>query len=312
MGENFLFLLNKNKDNKELMRLFNSATGIVISHRLGTAFYFSATGFIYLRANLFYYKGADISPDTSSDFLFKKKDYRSEYYKSVSVGNFHYIRDESGYLGLPESKDEMELKAFRVILHELIHAADYHLKGVGKIDTKNIQIGKYTNEIIDQNLRISDLLSESSHELEAFQYCHNRNYSNHALWSDCNFSVESIVEKFHNSNRATIYGHFNKREHLATLFESYLMYKQRGVQYGEVLYSSEDAKDWLKSGGTSENFLYNFHISGKLGRSEVKEEIDKAHKLLLGYSTSLDKLNDITPNLENDMTWDEIIGVDEF
>ena len=225
MRTNFMTVLNKYK-NQDLLYLFKSIRGIVISHRLPQSFFMGSTGFIYLKADLF------ASTEEEKDNLLQTEDRRVEAYNllpyietQIYSQKNKLIQDETKY---------REIQILSVLYHELSHAVDYFPKSLdfsefGKNPTtytvwqerQNHSMSQAYNRTLKEDRTPNAYLSE----LTNFQ----NNGSRLERFSIEDFTSEKVAEELRATNATVPYGYTTRSEFLATIMEAFFMYKNHQI-----------------------------------------------------------------------------------
>lgn len=127
MGEVFERFLREQDPNGDFRRMLNATTAVVIGSRVRPAFYWSATGAIYLDASYLWLTPAQ------RDTLSESPDPRSAYGKTLSYSSpWRYVLNNSHAVKAYPVKErgsrdisELRFELGRLLYHELAHAADF-------------------------------------------------------------------------------------------------------------------------------------------------------------------------------------------
>ena len=127
MGQVFERFLREQDPNNDFRRMLAATTAVVIGSRVRPAFYWSATGAIYLDASYLW-----LSPE-QRDTLSEAPDPRSAYGKSLSYSSpWRYVLNNAYATKVYPVKDrasrelaELRFELGRLLYHELAHAADF-------------------------------------------------------------------------------------------------------------------------------------------------------------------------------------------
>ena len=127
MGERFEAFLREQDGQGDFRRLLNATTAIVIGGRVRPAFYWSATGAIYLDANTLWQTAAE------RDTVSEAPDPRSDYGADLAYTTlWRYVQGNQSVGGRPPvlqraSRDSAALVPAlgRLLYHELTHANDF-------------------------------------------------------------------------------------------------------------------------------------------------------------------------------------------
>lgn len=127
MGEVFERFLREQDTHGDFRRMLNATTAVVIGSRVRPAFYWSATGAIYLDASYLWLTPAQ------RDTLSESPDPRSAYGKTLSYSSpWRYVLNNSHAIKAYPIKErasrelaELRYDLGRLLYHELAHAADF-------------------------------------------------------------------------------------------------------------------------------------------------------------------------------------------
>ncbi len=297
-GDNFKKFLEHNKDNKELFKLFDHTTGIVISHRLSNSFFISITGMIYIQAKYLYHLGVDLGTDKDASFLYDLYDKRTDNYtdedsekKVVNYLSMDTFRSKYYKLSSYSTDfSQMNLSLIRVLYHELSHAADFFAHTIQNSETLDRSLNFYDLfEINETNKNIISLkyfdpnTNPVSPMLDAFEKCALGGYSPHIDYIDCQFEVNKVVSLFKDSDRVSLYGFYTEKEHLATLMTHYLLLKNHNIIASSLFVETEVLLD--ENIDRSEKILTNT-ISLKITDPKPFESASKVYESI--FSSNID------------------------
>ncbi|MDP2575930.1 hypothetical protein Q8W40_27325 [Vibrio penaeicida] len=233
MGDNFINALKSIHD-QDFLNLFKPLNAIVLSYDIRPSFYHTYTAAIYIDPRYLWQNKAEW------DSIYKQDDFRSDF-------SSEFTYDSANRFIYPNSKEYVTYSntyhsvnnawrashhiapgLFRLLAHELAHANDYlppaYLSQVGDSGSVFSAMRDNANKVHTE-LQSSHPLT-SSLLLEAAEIAfHGKSMTDQAR----NSTGEIAGSEFKPDGAAAFYGYSTNREDVATLFESYMMFKKYGA-----------------------------------------------------------------------------------
>jgi hypothetical protein len=231
----------ENLKNENLLHMFSSVAGVVITDEISSSFYTTRTGMIYINAN-FIWKNL-----TERSQLKFKEDTRGEPSPNKTIEMYHSyykngVKYNSGLFSRNRTQKEISNLLTRVLYHELAHTMDYFPP-------------KKNNEIRNSNETYLDIAEEkfknSRLSSDSLGYAEGDAVYFYAIYYFYNDVVEgkipqmnssSFMSEFNHNNGITLYSYSTKREHLAMLIEAYMMTHIDGYQECNRGYEKKENK----------------------------------------------------------------------
>lgn len=220
LAKNFKDYLN-NVNNKYLLNLFASVSGVVITDEISSSFYYWPTGMIYINANYLWKTKKEFA-----ELKFKKDGRFSRDERKKVLIDMYYIKDNK-YTYVEARKEERTLEDLspsltRLFFHELTHAADvYPADQLDSIDkTKKyleLRTERYeTKEMVSRKIVYPE--TKKAWEYGVF-YVEGEliNPESH------NFGKDDFLLDFAPNIAVIFYSYTTNREHLAMMMENYFM-----------------------------------------------------------------------------------------
>jgi len=228
----------KNTNNKYLLPMFSSVSGIVLTDEVSSSFYLSRTGMIYIDARYLWQNQQEYSK------LKLKKDPRGETHPDKKIEVSHtYLKNgkpyNNAYRSTTRTTAGISKMLTRLMFHELSHAMDYFppatIKNLPKDQTYNI----IAYEKI-QNKEISSDKLGYAENIHVWSYAQFYFYNELTGGVIPSLTMDDFLDYFVNDNSITFYSYTTKREHLAMLTEAYMMVYAEKYQ--------ECTRAWKKNG----------------------------------------------------------------
>ncbi|CCN68599.1 hypothetical protein [Vibrio nigripulchritudo] len=233
MADSFINAL-KNINDQDFLNLFKPLNAIVLSYDVRPSFYHTYTASIYIDPRYLWRNKAEW------DSIYSQDDFRSGFssdftYDSANrfiyPGSKQYVTYSNTFNSMNNAWRESHHIApglFRLLSHELAHANDYlppaYLPQVGDNGTILSAMRDNGNKI-HAELQSAHPLT-SSLLLEAAEIAfHGKSITDRVR----NSTGQIAGSEFKPDGAADFYGYSTNREDVATLFESYMMYKKYGA-----------------------------------------------------------------------------------
>lgn len=243
MAENFEKFLRQYDTNNDFKRLLRSTTAIIISDSVRPAFYWGATGAIYLDPNYLWLTAeqrddvsevADYRADFGNDLKFESIHDYEKNGKTIIYGKKANSYNPDRKLRTNRSLETMALPLASLLYHELAHANDYmpneNIKKLSVFDMFETpyDVQPKTSDgspvVSDKLAKKYPLLNQDLVSLAQVVYGGQK-----ASNTQKNFTPNQVGQWFFNDKGIDLYSFYNSREDLAMLFEETMMFSRFGV-----------------------------------------------------------------------------------
>ncbi len=260
MGQRFEEYLRNSPAADDMLRLLRATTAVVISYDIRPAFYWSATGAIYLDADYLW------RTPQERDTLLTSPDYRAGFGDALqfSMGTYYAKQQSLFFAGFPISQrltrpfSEMEKDLSRLMYHELAHANDY-------IDASrwNNLAASQSPLSASQSSSISDVMSQrypltSQTMLDLAALRFRSSAGSEPAYTDIqkSYRAEDIGYFFDDDSATDFYSYSSIAEDLAMYFQHIMMQTTYGVDTVTVIYNTDDGlSGWAEQNRVSRDDL---------------------------------------------------------
>ena len=301
MGDRFKEFLQQHDVNGDFKRLLRATSAIVISYDVRPAFYWAATGAIYLDPEFLW-----LTPD-ERDTINEAPDYRSNFGDTLQFDFlWRFVRDNdyasNGYARSNRQSrtlSDIEYRLAYLLYHELAHANDFF---------PSTKWGNYS-----QNDRILDAATDGltqSDQLDV-QYPLQSNLiknlaqvrfgGNDATSSQQALLPADISPEFEPDGGVYFYSFFTIREDFAMLFDELMMYARYGVQRDVAITNNPD------SNASGSDYIVHWGQRGRISEPQLYDRaLFTANRVLPEFdaTTALNNLPDTT-QMQSGQNWIE-------
>lgn len=266
MGDNFKLFLQQHDKHRDFIKLLQSVTAIVISYDIQPAFYWVATGAIYLNPDDLW-----LTP-TQRDTINETPDFRNEFGSELHfLMPWRYVKDNRYASGIydPEQRISRPTTALQtdlssLLYHELAHANDFFPRTCHANLNEKTLYDAYLARHQDR-LFASDRLEQSypllSTEMSALAEV--RFLGQSATDDQRAFSPVDVSQFFTSDHANDFYAYSTKREDAAMLFEESMMSHRLGVQRDiGITNAPTDA--------AAQNVIVSWGERGRVGHEKLK------------------------------------------
>jgi len=265
MGDRFKTFLEQHDVNGDFKRLLRATTAVVISYDVRPAFYWAATGAIYLDPE-FLWLSAD-----ERDTINEAPDYRSNFGDSLQFDFlWRFVKDNDyasqGYsrsLRQTRTLDDLEVRLAYLLYHELAHANDFFPSSLWG----NYQSTERLLDVATKGLSQSDQL-EVQYPLQSQlikDLAQVRFGGSQATDSQKAVLPSDVSPEFEPDGGVYFYSFFTKREDFAMLFDELMMHARYGVQRDVAITNNPSGNasghdfivQWGQRGRIAEPQLFN-------------------------------------------------------
>ena len=250
MGDRFKEYLQTSIAGPDMLTLLGGVTAVVISYDVRPAFYWSATGAIYLDANNFW-----VTPE-ERDTLNDQPDYRSNFGDELQFFMpWRYVKDNQYFVGGSYAPEDRETRTFTdveasvswLLYHELAHAND----AFPSVRWASISRAESPLSYINTASVSSDGLSSQyplrSVEMEGLAQVSFRGQNANELQK--NYTADDVTSFFTPDSASAYYGYLTQQEDFALLFEGFMMSYRFGASVDVGILSSIDNPDAIVTWG---------------------------------------------------------------
>jgi len=272
----------KDSNNKYLLKMFGSVSGVVLTDEISSSFYTSRTGMIYIDARYLWqtneqYAQLELKEDTRGAPNPKKNiEVSHAYYKDGKKLSSQYNKNER------VDSDNFGMLT-RLFFHELAHAMDYFPPSI--IDTlpsdqtyRKISYDRLQSKSISSD-KLGYAKSDTIWEYASFFY-----YNETTDGKIPSLTKKEFLDNFVEDNSVSLYSYTSKREHLAMLIEAYMM-----------IYT-EDAQECLRIwNNVNENYEFFWAQENRVLEQSVFPYAQKAIRLIFASNDSSQLLSQSAP-----------------
>lgn len=303
MGQRFLELLKELKDDKDLMKMFGAVTGIVISSKLSSSFYYSGNGFIYLEPDYLYLNKEELKS------IQGPLDPRSGRASKLSFRKtWFYFKNNKMITNNTYDKEIKKYSLLRLLYHELAHANDffpfYSLSDVN-IDEKNLLNFSYNYKFIDSSHKTSSFEKLDSILLKRVENYINSGDVEYQIFVE-SLSVEDIASSFKDGSASDTYNYYNRYENFAMKLEELLMLKNHSI-YRYIMFSDVE-KNIDKS---FSEFTFYWSQRGRILKDDILEDSLNLYQSIFPdadiYKIKKDLNTKSLKNYPEDITYKELV-----
>ncbi len=276
--------------NDDLLYMFSSVSGVVLTDEISSSFYTIRTGMIYINANFLW------KDEKEKSLLTFKEDTRgsSAPRKDFEMSHFYQKngkRYNAGLYSTTRTQDDISELLTRVLYHELAHSMDYFppKENIEILDSNETYIDLAYKKYDNSN-SASDLLGYAKGD-EVYFYANYYFYDELIEDKIPEMDTYIFMRDFKPSNAIAFYSYTSNKEHLAMLIEAYMMIHING--YDECTRAYEKTEDsWAQFWGQKNRVL----------QDSVYTEAKNAINLIFNSKRS-ERLNNIVTNkTEEDST----------
>ncbi len=271
MGQRFEAFLREQDTLGDFRRLLNATTAIVIGGRVRPAFYWSATGAIYLDADYLWQTPAE------RDTVSETPDPRADYGADLAYNTlWRYVKDQKSAGGRPPilergSRDSTALIGTlgRLLYHELTHANDFLPPRVQLLLNGSLRVyeGSPSNTASQQLLTQLPFFSQEMVGLGRVQFFGDASTALQRAYQPDDitrfFGTDRVTDDYSYSLAS---GQTVPREDAAMLAEEALMQLRHGV-----LRDFAVTPQWTS--GTSADVLVSWGQRGRVGSAAIKPRV---------------------------------------
>lgn len=272
MGQRFEAFLREQDVNGDFRRLLNATTAVVIGGRVRPAFYWSATGAIYLDADYLWQTAAE--RDTVSEAPDPRSDYGSELAYNML---WRYVQGRQSAGGRPPvleraSRDSAALipALGRLLYHELTHANDFLPPRVQLLLNSSLRVYEAVpaNTASEQLHTQLPFYSQEMLDLGRVQFFGVTSTAVQRAYQPADitrfFSADRVTDEY---SYSVPVGQTVPREDAAMLAEEALMQLRHGV-LRDVAVTPQ-----FKSGETSADLVVSWGQRGRVGDAAIKPRV---------------------------------------
>ena len=307
MANSFIAALKVIND-QDLLNLFKALNTIVISYEVRPSFYHPATASMYIDPRFLWRNTSEW------ETIYQQDDYRREYQsefitdsaqryvdpsskEDVVWSNFY--SESQGYTKRTSAKIAPGL--YGLLVHELAHANDFLTADVIASITDQGKIFHHYIEPADGNYINNDLhaayplTSELLHEAATISY-NGQQMTDRARTMD----GYTAGNEFDKDGAAKFYAYSNTPEDVATLFETYMMYKKYGA-VSDVAFLRVPTTETY----TCNDWKVEWGQRNRLADQNVKDRAILVASRLLGKEVTADltSLSSAPIDMETDIGW---------
>jgi hypothetical protein len=287
MGDRFKKLLEIMP--AETLALFNSVTMIVLDDDTRPSFYWSLTGALYIDPSFLWLTNQEKVNVT------KKSDYRNDYGKDLRlVSLWRFVKDnkrayKSYSLEGDQERgiDDIKIKFFSLIFHELAHANDFapfsSLNSLDKTNSIFVALSNNSNNRISNKLYQSYPL-QSSQLIGIGQVLYKGKTATDEIK---NLTAEYAGSLMHNDGANRMYSYSTQYEDLADLFEATLMKKYFDIDL-DVGFTNKPAN----SNPTCSDYIIGWASRNRIANPVIKIRAKQVAQQILNVIDWEDFFND--------------------
>ena len=289
MGDRFKAFLEQYDQHDDFKNLLRATTAVVLSYDVRPAFYWAATGAIYLDPNFLW-----LTPE-ERDTMNESPDYRSSFGQTLQFEMlWRYVKDNNyanGYFPVnsrpTRSLDDIQYNLGYLLYHELAHANDFLPKsGWSSLDSDD--------RVLDaalKNSSQSDLLdvayplaSQTLKNLAQVRYAGNT-----ATALENSYFPEDIANFFEPDGAVYFYSYSSTREDYAMLFEELMMYTRYGISRDIAITNN------APSGSSGSEYIVAWGQRGRMSENQILQRMQFATERVLPEFDAVSAINALPP-----------------
>jgi len=309
MGDRFKAFLEQNDPHDDFKRLLRATTAVVISYDIRPAFYWAATGAIYLDPDYLWLTAAE------RDTINQAPDYRSSFGESLQFEMlWRYVKDNdyaSSYFPINARFSRQQSDTLYdlgyLLYHELAHANDYLPNSLwSQLTNSNDRI---LDAALDQSIQ-SDILdiryplsSQVMKDLAQARYRDNVTSPTQEAYLPAD--IQSLFEP---DGAVYFYSYSSLREDYAMLFEELMMYSRYGISRDIAITNNPP------SGASGNDYIIQWGQRGRAAEQQIRDRMIFATQRVLPEFDALSAANNLpeTKALTPGQNWIESINVNQI
>ncbi len=306
MGDRFKAFLEQHDGHNDFKNLLRATTAIVISYDIRPAFYWAATGAIYLDPDYLWLTPAE------RDTINEAPDYRSGFGSELqfemlwrNVKNNDYA---SKYFPLNQritrtTQDTLYRMGY-LLYHELAHANDFfpstkwqQLSGGSRVLDAALE-DNTQSDILDVSLPLN---SQEMKNLAQARYA-----GVEPTTTEKSYLPSDIKTLFEPDGAVYFYSYTSTREDYAMLFEELMMYSRYGLSRDIAITNNPP------NGSAGSAYIIEWGQRGRVAEQQVKDRVIFASERVLpefDARTAVDNLP-VTKQLRQGATWTDSVSID--
>lgn len=287
MGDRFKAFLEQNDPHDDFKRLLRATTAVVISYDIRPAFYWAATGAIYLDPDYLWLTAAE------RDTINQAPDYRSSFGESLQFEMlWRYIKDNdyaSSYspinARLSRQQSDTLYDLGYLMYHELAHANDFLPNSLWSQLDSDMRV---LDAALDQNTQ-SDILdiryplsSQVMKDLAQARYRDNMTSPTQEAYLPAD--IQTLFEP---DGAVYFYSYSSIREDYAMLFEELMMYTRYGISRDIAITNNPP------SGASGSDYIIHWGQRGRAGEQHIRDRMIFATERVLPEFNAVDAANNL-------------------
>ncbi len=289
MGDRFKAFLEQYDEHDDFKNLLRATTAVVVSYDIRPAFYWAATGAIYLDPNFLW-----LTPE-ERDTMNESPDYRSNFGETLQFEMlWRYVKDNdyaNGYFPVnsrpTRSLDDIQYNLGYLLYHELAHANDFLPKsGWSSLDADDRVLDATLNNSTQSDLLdiAYPLASQTLKGLAQVRYAGNT-----ATAQENSYLPEDIANIFEPDGAVYFYSYSSTREDYAMLFEELMMYTRYGISRDIAITNN------APSGSSGSEFTVAWGQRGRISESQILQRMLFATERVLPEFNAVAAINALPP-----------------